>query len=91
MVLFQRSCSKDLNLGFCCGSTSHSAIFQLYKDKTDVQFPNIDLLPDTYTKGSFTCPDTGTRKSRDIFDLLAIKMPTCSESTPGIKPGFLDL
>ena len=27
-----------------CGLTSHSAIFQLYSDGTDVQFPNFDLL-----------------------------------------------
>ena len=30
-----------------CGLTSHSAIFQLYSDGTDVQFPNFDLLPGT--------------------------------------------
>ena len=26
-----------------CGLTSHLAIFQLYSDGTDVQFPNFDL------------------------------------------------
>ena len=34
------------------GLTSHSAIFQLYSDGTDVQFPNFDLLPDTHVMGS---------------------------------------
>ena len=33
------------------GLTSHSAIFQLYSDGTDVQFPNFDLLG-THAKGS---------------------------------------
>ena len=32
--------------------TSHSAIFQLYSDGTDVQFPNFDLLPGTHAMGS---------------------------------------
>ena len=35
-----------------CGLTSHSAIFQLYSDGTDVQFPNFDLLPGTHAMGS---------------------------------------
>ena len=35
-----------------CGLTSHSAIFQLYSDGTDVQFPHFDLLPDTHAMGS---------------------------------------
>ena len=35
-----------------CGLTSHSAIFQLYSDGTDVQFPNFDLLPGTPAMGS---------------------------------------
>ena len=35
-----------------CGLTSHSAIFQLYSDETDVQFPNFDLLPGTHAMGS---------------------------------------
>ena len=35
-----------------CGLTSHSAIFQLYSDGTDVQFPNFDLLPGTHALGS---------------------------------------
>ena len=35
-----------------CGLTSHSAIFQLYSDGTDVQFPNFDLLPGTHAIGS---------------------------------------
>ena len=37
---------------FDCGLTSHSAIFQLYSDGTDVQFPNFDLLPGTHAMGS---------------------------------------
>ena len=36
----------------CCGFTSHSAIFQLYSDRTVVQFPNFDLLPGTHAMGS---------------------------------------
>ena len=35
-----------------CGLTSHSAIFQLHSDGTDVQFPNCDLLPGTHAMGS---------------------------------------
>ena len=35
-----------------CGLMSHSAIFQLYSDGTDVQFPNFDLLPGTQAMGS---------------------------------------
>ena len=35
-----------------CGLTSHLAIFQLYSDGTDVQFPNFDLLPGTHAMGS---------------------------------------
>ena len=34
-----------------CGLTSHSAIFQLYTDGTDVQYQNFDLLPDTQRHG----------------------------------------
>ena len=34
-----------------CGLTSHSAITQLYSDKTVVQFPNLDLLPGTQHHG----------------------------------------
>ena len=34
------------------GLTSHSAItFQLYSDRTVVQFPNLDLLPETQRHG----------------------------------------
>ena len=35
-----------------CDLTSHSAIFQLYSDGTDVQIPNFDLLPGTNAMGS---------------------------------------
>ena len=35
-----------------CGLTSHSAIFQLYSDGTDVQFPNFELLLGTHAMGS---------------------------------------
>ena len=46
-----------LNFKYCvvvvdCGLTSHSAIFQLYSDGTDVQVPNFDLLPGTHAMGS---------------------------------------
>ena len=30
-----------------CSLTSHSAIFQLYSDRTVVKFPNFDMLPGT--------------------------------------------
>ena len=35
-----------------CGLTSHSARFQLYRDGTNVQFPNFDLLSGTHAMGS---------------------------------------
>ena len=41
------------------------------------------------SKGSLTCrayPDTGTGTSEDVFYLLAIRGPTCSEGKPGIDP-----
>ena len=34
-----------------CGLKWHSAIFQLYSNGTDAQFPNFDLLPDTKRHG----------------------------------------
>ena len=79
-----------------CGLTSHSAIFQLYSDGTDVQFPNFDLLPGTHTmgsKGSLACRaylDTGTGTSEDVFYLLAIRGPTRGEGKRGIEPGSSD-
>ena len=51
-------CNPKNNLFICfvfCvdrGLTSHSAIFRLYSDGTDVQFPNFDLLPGTHAMGS---------------------------------------
>ena len=79
-----------------CGLTSHSAIFQLYSDGTDVQFPNFDLLPSTHAMGSLgflACRaylDTGTGTSEDVFNLLAIRGPTRGEGKPGIEPGSSD-
>ena len=79
-----------------CGLTSHSAIFQLYSDGTDVQFPNFDLLPGTHVmgnKGSLACRaylDTGTGTSEDVFYLLAIRGPTRGEGKRGIEPGSSD-
>ena len=35
-----------------CGLISHSVIFQLYSDRTVVQFPNLDLLPGTQRHGA---------------------------------------
>ena len=35
-------------------------------------------------------PDTGTGKSKDILNLLAIRGPTCHEGIPGIKSGSPD-
>ena len=76
--------------------TSHSAIFQLYSDGTDVQFPNFDLLPGTHAMGSLgslACRaylDTGTGTSEDVFYLLAIRGPTRGEGKRGIEPGSSD-
>ena len=76
--------------------TSHSAIFQLYSDGTDVKFPNFDLLPGTKRHGqlgSLVCGaylDTGTRTSEDVFHLLAIRGPTDGEGKRGIEPGSSD-
>ena len=42
----------DFVLFVYCGLTSHSAIFQLYSDGTDVKFPNFDLLPGTHAMDS---------------------------------------
>ena len=65
-----------------CGLTSHSAIFQLYSDGTDVQFPNFDLLQGTHAMGIGT--------SEDVFYLLAISGPTRGEGKRGIEPGSSD-
>ena len=79
-----------------CDLTSHSAIFQLYSDRTDVQFPNFDLLPGTHAMGSWgslACRaylDTGTGASEDVFYLLAIIGPTRGEGKRGIEPGSSD-
>ena len=59
-----------------CGLTSHSVIFQLYSDRTVVQFPNLDLLLGTQCDGQLgdfsvpSLPDTGTRMSKDVFILF---------------------
>ena len=52
-----------------CGFTSHSAIFQLYSDGTDVQFPNFDLLPATKRHGQlgvFSVPSLPRHGHRDV-------------------------
>ena len=62
-----------------CGLTSHSAIFQLYCDGTIVQFPNLDLLPDTQCHGQqgvFSLPWHGHRKAHMLWG------PVCQESNP---------
>ena len=64
----------------------------VYSDGTVVQFPNLDLLPGTQRHGqlgSLACrayPDTGTRTSQDVFNLLAIRGPTGCEGMLGIEP-----
>ena len=80
------------------GSTSHSAIFQLYSNRTVVKFHNLDLLPGTQSHGQLGVssvpslyPDTGTGTSEDVFNLLAIKGPTRGDRMPGIEPGSPDL
>ena len=71
---------------------SHLAIFQLYSDGTDVQFPNFDLLPGTQRHGqlgSLACRaylDTGTGTSEDVFYLLAIRGPSRGEGKQDIEP-----
>ena len=52
-----------------CGLTSHSAIFQLYRDGTVVQFPNFDLLPGTQRHGQlgvFSVPSLPQHGHRDV-------------------------
>ena len=72
---------------FGWGLTSHSAIFQLYSDKTVVKLPNLDLLPATQRYGQLgVYPDKGTGTSEDVFYLLAIIGPTCGEGMLGIEP-----
>ena len=66
-----------------CGLTSHSAIFQLYSDGTDVQFPNFDVLPGTHAMDSWW-----SLACRAY--LLAIRGPTRGEGKRGIEPGSSD-
>ena len=76
-----------------CGLTSHSAIFQLYSDGTDVQFPNFDLHPRHGQLGVFSVPSLprhAHRDVRDVFYLLAIRGPTRGEGKRGIEPGSSD-
>ena len=78
------------------GLTSHSAIFQLFSDGTDVQFSNFDLLPGTQRHGQLgvlnvqSLPQHGTGTSEDVFYLLAISGPTRGEGKPGIEFGSSD-
>ena len=61
------------------GLTSHSAIFQLYSDRTVVQFPNFSPAAGHPMPRAARCrayPDTGTGTSEDVFYLLAIRGPT---------------
>ena len=51
-ILCRQICLVVVFVVVDCGLTSHSAIFQLYSDGTDVQFPNFDLLPGTHAIGS---------------------------------------
>ena len=62
-----------------CGLTSHSAIFQLYSDGTDVQFPNFDLLPGTQRHGQlgvFSVPSLPRHGHRDVRRRL---LPPCDQ------------
>ena len=81
-----------------CGLTSHSAIFQLYIDGTDVQFSNLVLLPGTHamgSHGSFTCRAyivTGTGTSEDVFNLLTYHQRARTRwRQPGVEHGSPDL
>ena len=61
------------------GLTSHSAIFQLYSDGTDVQFPNFDLLPGTQRHGQlgvFSVPSLPRHGHRDVRRRL---LPPCHQ------------
>ena len=61
------------------GLTSHSAIFQLYSDGTDVQFPNFDLLPGTQRHGHlgvFSVPSLPRHGHRDVQRRL---LPPCHQ------------
>ena len=52
-----------------CGLRSHSAIFQLYSDGTDVQFPIFDLLSCTQRHGQlgvFSVPNLPRHGHRDV-------------------------
>ena len=61
---------------------SSSAVFQVYRDEADVQFPKLDLLLDIHAMGTFaffTCKDysdTVIGTAEQIFNLLAIRAPT---------------
>ena len=71
-------------------------MFQLYSDKTVVQFPNLDLLPSIQRHGqleSLACQaylDIGTRACNDVFNLLVIRGPTHGKGKPVIGPGSPD-
>ena len=77
----------------CCGLMSHSVMFHLYSDGTVVQFRNLDLLPGTQCHGQLgvfsvqSLPDTSTGTPEDVFNLLAIRLPTRGEGMAGIEPG----
>ena len=64
-----------------CGLTSHTAIFQLYSDGTDVQFQNFDLLQGTIHHGLlgiFNVPRLPRHKHRDVHRRL---LPPCHQRT----------
>ena len=67
------------------GSTLHSAIFQLYSDRTVVHFPNLDMLPETQRRGQrgvfnvLSWPGHGHRDFWRSLLLPGIRGPTCGE------------
>ena len=79
-----------------CGLTSHSVIFQLYSDGTDVQFPNFDLLPGTQCHGQlgvFSVPSLLRHGHRDVQRRLFTSLPSEGHTwwgKPGIEPGSSD-
>ena len=66
-----------------CGLTSHSTIFQLYSDRTVVQFPNFPLLLGTRRHGQlgvFSVPTLILHEHRDVR-----RGPTRGLGMPGIE------
>ena len=94
--------SYMVQIGLLWFNVEHPPIFQLYTDRTVVQFPNSDLLLGTYAMGSSgpSLPRHGPRTSevRTSFISLASEGPhavrVCRESNTGLpihSPASLSL